>query len=101
MGLLGRTITSYRKRKGPLLPRLFLRVRRAQRILFFRDFQQRWVKLHEGGIHRAVLLVTGVAVHFAREQLSRHSIIRVKEGPLSWKPRFIPHMQLEHHLFYV
>src|SRR5437773_9096226 len=38
-----------------LLSCLFLQVRRAQRILFLCDFQQRGIKLHEGRIHRCVL----------------------------------------------
>src|SRR3569833_908506 len=84
-----RLATSRSKSPQPASVDLF-QIAWADRALLFRDRHQGRIELHKGRIHRAVILVTGVAVGAERLQSGpRLAILRFEERPFAGNARAI------------
>src|SRR5258708_36563747 len=78
---------------GNMLPLLGLGLRllgeigRAHGLHLLGLGDQRRVELHEGGVHRGVLLVTDVAVRGLRQRLGGAGAVQGEEGPAALEAR--------------
>src|SRR5581483_10204613 len=72
-----------------------LQIARAKSFLFLGNADERWVKLHKRGVHRAVLQMAGVARGLGRNLFGRRSpVLEPEERPFAGKARLVLDMHL-------